>query len=86
MTPDGFLRRLRSGKQVNCVYSAGELTGLISAWPHGAGFVLTWEECRRGDQYDEHAYTRDERHQFEAAEGVLTFVERAGHPASAFGP
>jgi hypothetical protein len=86
MSPDGFLRRLRSGKAVNCVYRAGELAGLISAWPHGGAFVLTWEECRDGDQYNEHAYSRDERHQFETAEQVLAFAEQAGYPASEFSP
>ena len=60
MTSEGFLRRLRTGKVVNCIYRLGELAGLISAWPHDGGFVLTWEECRDGDQYNEHAYTRDE--------------------------
>lgn len=86
MSPDGFLQRLRSGKAVNCVYKSGALAGLISAWPYGGGFVLTWEECRDGDQYNEHAYTRDERHQFDTAEQVLAFAEQAGYPASAFSP
>lgn len=86
MSSDGFLLRLRSGKQVNCNYRAGELTGMISAWPHGGGFILTWEECRDGDQFNEQAYTRDERHQFETAEQVLVYVTQAGCPASAFSP
>jgi hypothetical protein len=77
MSPDGFLRRLLSGKAVNCVYRAGELTGLISAWPNGGGFVLTWEECRDGDQYNEHGYTRDERHQFGTADQVLRAKTRS---------
>lgn len=84
-TPDAFVRRLRSGKRVSRTYRAGELTGLIEAWPHDGRFVLTWEECRDGDQYDEHAYTRDERHQFDTADEVLDFVVRSGHPASGFG-
>jgi len=86
MTSEGFLRRLHAGKAVNCTYRQGELSGLVAAWPHGDGFVLTWEECQEGDQYNEHAYTRDERHVFNTAEEVLAFVQQAGHPASAFGP
>ena len=86
MSLDGFLRRLRSGKDVNCVYKSGTLAGLISAWSHDGGFVLTWEECQDGDQYNEHAYTRDERHHFATAEQVLAFVERAGYSAGAFRP
>ena len=83
--PDTFLRRLRSGKRVSCIYRVGELTGLIEAWLHDGRFVLTWEECREGEQYNEHAYTRDERQLFATAEDVLAFVERGGHPASEFG-
>jgi hypothetical protein len=86
MSPDGFLNRLRSGKSVNCVYRSGDLTGLISAWPHAGVFVLTWEECRDGDHYNEHAYTRDERREFGTADEVLAFVERGGHLASEFSP
>ena len=86
MTCSGFLHRLRSGKVVNCTYRADDRAGLISAWPHGSTFVLTWEECHDGDQYNEHNYTRDERHEFATAEEVLAFVERSGYPASVFGP
>jgi hypothetical protein len=86
MTSEGFLRRLLAGKVVNCTYHRDGLAGLISAWPYGGGFVLTWEECREGDQYNEHAYTRDERHLFGTAGEVLAFVERCGYPATAFSP
>jgi hypothetical protein len=86
MTIEGFLRRLDDGKVVNCLYRTGEFAGLISAWAHDGRFVLTWEECLDGDQYNEHAYTRDERHEFASAEEVLAFVATGGHPASSFHP
>jgi len=86
MTPDGFLRRLNAGKAVNCLYRTGSLRGLISAWAHDGRFVLTWEECHDGDQFNEHRYTRDERHVFATAEDVLEFVAQGGYPASAFEP
>lgn len=86
MSSDGFRRRLLSSKVVNCTYSRGEVVGLISAWLHQGRFVLTWEECPVGQQYDESTYTRDERYEFASAEDVLTFVESGGYPASAFDP
>ena len=86
MSQEGFLRRLRDAKVVNCTYRRDSTEGLISAWAHRGRFVLTWEECPAGEQYDESGYTRDERHEFTTAEEVLAFVERSGHPASAFGP
>jgi len=86
MTPEGFLRRLRAGKAVNCPYRRGEMIGMISAWPHGGQFLLSWEECRESDQNDWEAYTRDELHEFETPEEVLAFVEQNSYPASAFSP
>jgi len=86
MTKEGFLERLRTGKVVSCTYRSGEMAGLLSAWAYEGRFILTWEECRDGEQYNEHAYTRDDRLSFESAEEVLAFAERSGYPASAFTP
>ncbi len=86
MTAEGFLARLRDGRVVNCTYHLDEIAGLISAWRYGEGFVLTWEECRDGEQFNEHLYTRDEIHRFALADEVLAFVEEAGYPPSCFGP
>lgn len=86
MTAAGFLQRLGIGKAVNCVYQVGDRAGLISAWSYGEGFVLTWEECPGGNQYNEHTYSRDERYEFRTAQEVLTFVEQSGYPAAAFQP
>lgn len=86
MTADGFRERLQAGTVVNCTYREGELAGLISAWRYAGAFVLTWEECRDGDQYNEASYTRDERHRFATAGEVLAFVEQAGYPAACFDP
>jgi hypothetical protein len=86
MTSDGLLKRLNSGRPVSCIYRHEEVTGLLSAWRLGNLFVLTWEECPIGQQYDESTYTRDERYQFESAEELLIFVEKSGHAASTFGP
>jgi hypothetical protein len=86
MTREGILKRLQAGKSVCCVYSKGELEGLISAWLYEGVFILTWEECPRGEVFNEHLYTRDERYQFETAEALLAFVEQGGYPASEFRP
>jgi hypothetical protein len=86
MTSEGFVRRLDAGKAVNCTYRRDAYVGLISAWSYQGRFVLTWEECGGGDQYNEHSYTRDERHEFTSAEEVLAYVQRSGYRASEFGP
>ena len=86
MSREGFLQRLLASKAVNCIYAEGDFVGLISAWAYGERFVLAWEECPAGQQFNETKYTRDERREFLTAEDVLAFVERSGYPASAFGP
>lgn len=53
LSPEEFLKRLRTGQVVNCTYRNGDLVGLISAWAHEGRFVLKWEECHEGDQYNE---------------------------------
>lgn len=55
MTREGFLERLGAGKVVNGTYERDGLAGLISAWRHQWRFILTWEECRDGDQFNENA-------------------------------
>lgn len=86
LSREGFLKRLRAGKSVNCVYRRDEFAGLISAWAYEGRFILTCEECPAGEQYDESCYTRDERHEFATADEVLAFVEDRGYPHSAFQP
>jgi hypothetical protein len=84
MMPEQFITRLRNGKTVNCTYHRADLAGLMSAWKYEERFILTWEECRDGDQYNEHAYTRDERHEFDTPEQLLAFVKQHGYAAQAF--
>ena len=84
MTRGGLLRRLEDGWVANHRYAQGVLRGMVSAWRHQGRFVLTWEECRDGDQLDEYAYTRDERHLFANAEELVAFVEQHGLAAEDF--
>lgn len=86
MSADGFLRRLQQGKTVNCVYKIGDRVGLITAWRHFDELILTWEECREGEQYNESDYTRDDRYRFATSEQLLAFLEQVGYPASCFTP
>ena len=86
LTTEGFLKRLRSGKAVNCEYRRGDIIGGIGAWFHDGKFVLTWEECRDVDIEDDAAYLRDDVLNFATAEEVLAFVEKSGFPATEFHP
>jgi hypothetical protein len=74
MTLRTFMRRLAGGKVNNFTYTHTSKEGLVSVWKHAGSFVLTWEECPKGSQYDESSYTRDERHTFATVEELLGFL------------
>lgn len=75
MRKDTFLQRIKNGRANNLVYSTHEKEGLISAWMYQDKIILTWEECRPGDQYNESSFTKDERHVFNNTEDLVQFLE-----------
>jgi hypothetical protein len=60
------------------------IDGLVNLWPHDGRIVLTWEECRDGDQFNESNYTRDEVRRFDTIEEAITFLEGSGIPPESF--
>lgn len=74
MTTDTFLRRLEEGKANNLIYGVEGKEGLVCVWKHKDEFILTWEECPPGQQYDESTYTRDTRHVFPISTSLLDFL------------
>lgn len=87
MTPITFLQRLEKGASNHLTYGQdSSVTGLISVWRHGRTFVLTWEECPPGKQYDESTYTRDERYEFTSTDDLLAFLNANGFQPTSFEP
>jgi hypothetical protein len=86
MTTEKFIERIEAGKANNLVYKAGENEGLVSVWKHGGSYIVTWEECPAGEQYDESTYTRDERHQLGSIEQLMAFLADQGLSPEAFKP
>lgn len=86
MSPETFRKRLEGGKCNNHLYTAGDREGLVSIWKHQGRYVLTWEECPKGGQYNESSYTRDDRHLFADIDEVLSFLAENGLGVEAFGP
>ena len=68
------------------MYASDGKEGLVNIWKHANCYILTWEECPAGEQYDESMNTRDERHEFPTIEAVLAYLEQAGVPLSQFTP
>lgn len=86
MSPATFIKRLEEDEANNLVYRRGECEGLISVWKFEGSFILTWEECLTGEQYDESTYSRDERHVFPNIDEVLAFLTRSGLKVESFAP
>ena len=78
MSSETYRKRLEAGRCNNLLYTGGEREGLVSVWKHQETFVLTWEECPKGGQYDESSYTRDQRHVFASVDEVFRFLDDNG--------
>jgi hypothetical protein len=75
MLLDEFRQGLEDQRMLNYVYHGPQdLTGIIQVWKHGPDYVLTWEESREGDQYNENRYLKDERRVFTNSDHVLNFL------------
>ncbi len=86
LTEASFTARLDNGKSCSCQYTDGTREGLVQVWRYGDKFILTWEECLSGRQYDESEYTRDDRHEFETSTDLLEFVKEQNLDLSDFNP
>jgi len=86
MSPETFRRRLEEGKCNNHLYTTGDRDGLVSVWKYQGKYVLTWEECPKGRQYDESTYTRDDRRLFLTIDQVLSFLDENGLDVETFRP
>lgn len=74
MTIETFSRRVESGKGVTYLYRRPDRHGGINIWKYQAVFVLTWEECFNGDEFNESNYTRNEVHHFEDVDAIIHFL------------
>jgi len=86
MNSDSFKRCLENGKGVAAVFNKKEKQVLINVWKLKDVFILTWEECPRGEQFDESSYTRDDRHEFDSVDDVCKFLEKESVGFATFKP
>lgn len=86
MTLQTFIARIEDSKVNNLIYQAEGKEGLVSVWKHEGAYVLTWEECPQGQQYDESEYTRDEREQFSTIGQLIDYLDKAGVKPESFTP
>ena len=73
-----FVDRLNSRRAISYRYTSVNLAGLVNIWFHKNHFVLSWEECKDGDQWNENNCNRDEIHSFADVDAVVKFLENSG--------
>jgi hypothetical protein len=89
MTPEGLRRRIMQGRSASLIYENDDRSGVITIWRHEGSVIVTWEEwdiaLDRGF-YNEHAYTRDERHVFADFDAACGFLRDRGVDLARFEP
>jgi hypothetical protein len=86
MKLETFKSRIENGKCNSLVYAANGKEGLISVWKHEGSYILTWEECLPGQQYDEAEYTRDDRRVFCSVDELIEHLRAEGVDPERFTP
>jgi hypothetical protein len=86
MRLDTFIARLEKNELNAFIYSTANRENMVNVWKHAGTYVLTWEECPPGEQYNESNYTRDERYVFGTIDELLRFLEQSGLSTESFTP
>lgn len=86
MQIETFIARIESGKSCSHLYKRDGKESMINVWKHLQSYILTWEECLPGKQYDESEYTRDERKEFASVELLIDFLKEQGIDPESFVP
>ena len=79
-----FIKELKDGTALHYLYTEDKYEGAINIWKYNDEFILTWEECEQGNQYNESSYTKDDRFTFKTVEEVLVFLGKKTIPVEGF--
>jgi hypothetical protein len=85
MDAETFCRCLLAGKRLTLTYKDG-LAGMVEVWRHGDRYVMTWEECEDGQQFNENEYTKDFRQEFDSPAHVVRYLEECDVDVAGFRP
>jgi len=86
VTRDGLIKRLQDGKAVNLKYSKEGLSGIVNIWRYDNKYIITWEECEDGNQWNESAFTKDEKYEFKTIDEVMKFIDKHSFDINSFRP
>ena len=90
MTREALIKRLEQRRSIQALYvrleNGRELQGRVGIDAEDNSFVLIWEECPSGQQFNENMYTRDEFLRFESLEPLMQFLDESGLNLDLFRP
>jgi hypothetical protein len=86
MTRDGLIKRLKAGKACNLKYNNNDFSGMVNIWSYNDEYILTWEECKNGNQWNESSSTKDERYKFKLVDEVMQFIDKHSLDIEGFKP
>lgn len=86
MTEQKLRERLNKHRAVSYRYKNGKLAGLVNTWFYQEHFILTWEECKDGDQHNEDNYTRDDVLNFPDVDALFDYLRASGVELALFSP
>ena len=69
------LSLLTAGETLELIIDHEASQSLVKVWMYEGEYVLTWEQCPNGMQYDEPSYLRDERHVFANQADLMDFID-----------
>lgn len=78
MTEETFRGFLSRHYAVFMKYKNEDRAGSVNVWFYNGNFILSWEECREGDQWNESNYSRDELHTFPDIDSAIRYLKMAG--------
>jgi len=74
MTKQNFRKLLSRGTAVHYKYKNDGQAGVVNIWLYKNRFVISWEECKDGDQFNESNYTRDDLNNFPDIDSVIDYL------------
>ena len=77
MTEQNFRKLLSRGTAVGYNYKNDGQAGLVNIWLYKDRFIISWEECKDGDQFNESNYTRDDLNDFPDINSVIEYLNNS---------
>ncbi len=84
MTEQNLRKFLSRGTALYYKYKNNGQAGMVNIWFYKDRFIISWEECKDGDQFNESSYTRDDLNDFSNIDSVIDYLNNSNIPVELF--